>query len=132
MNQNKKIFIIDDDQDDHYLISSALSTIDPDLQLFSFTAAKKALNEIALHSPDLIILDLNMPEMDGFDFLQAFKAAGVNKRIPIVVYSTSSNPKHIEKALGLGASKYIIKPHRFSEIVQKMEEILKPAFASVQ
>lgn len=63
-------------------------------------------------SPDLILVDLNMPIVDGFDFITAFHALELDNKenIAVVVLTSSENPKDIEKARSLGIEHYLIKP----------------------
>ena len=61
-------------------------------------------------SVDLVISDLVMPEMDGFELTEAIRASGKGKRIPIVIISTHDDAKYIFRALHLGADDYLIKP----------------------
>lgn len=68
--------------------------------------------------PDLILLDLNMPGMDGRKFLEIIKADERFKSIPVVVLTTSSDTKDVERCYHLGASTYIQKPVSFDGLTQ--------------
>lgn len=68
--------------------------------------------------PDLILLDLNMPGMDGREFLEIIKAEEHLKSIPVVVLTTSSDASDIERCYQLGASTYIQKPVSFDGLTQ--------------
>lgn len=66
-------------------------------------------------APDLIFLDLNMPLMNGKQFLAACHQVEKCRHIPVIVLSTTSDKSSIEETFRLGAKDYITKPHRFSE-----------------
>lgn len=65
--------------------------------------------------PDLIFLDLNMPLMNGKQFLAACRQVDKCRHIPVIVLSTTSDKSSIEETFRLGAKDYITKPHKFSE-----------------
>lgn len=74
--------------------------------------------------PDLILLDLNMPKMDGREVLRQIRATESLKVIPVVVLTTSSHDKDIIETYGLAANSYIVKPvdlNQFFEVVQQVE-----------
>jgi CheY-like chemotaxis protein len=75
-------------------------------------------------SPDIIFLDLNMPRMNGLEFLKAIKTHRSYKRIPVIIYTTSSNPEDIRKTKDLGATDFVTKPSDFDELYQKLITIL--------
>ena len=79
----------------------------------------------ALPEPDLILLDLNMPKVDGREVLRLVKTDDKLKRIPVVVLTTSAAEKDVLQAYGLHANCYITKPvefEQFMEIVKSIEE----------
>ena len=74
--------------------------------------------------PDLILLDLNMPKMDGREVLDRIRKDESLKQIPVVVLTTSSHDKDIHESDGLAADNYIVKPvdlHRFFDVVIQIE-----------
>ena len=76
--------------------------------------------------PDLVLLDLILPILDGFEFLKQIKADNNLKNIPIIVLSNLDQKENIEKGISLGASDYIIKAQFTpSEVVEKIEKCLK-------
>ncbi|PIP16962.1 MAG: response regulator, partial [Candidatus Portnoybacteria bacterium CG23_combo_of_CG06-09_8_20_14_all_37_13] len=76
--------------------------------------------------PDLVLLDLILPILDGFEFLKQIKADNNFKNIPIIVLSNLDQKENIEKGISLGASDYIIKAQFTpSEVVEKIEKCLK-------
>ena len=75
----------------------------------------------------LILLDLNLPEMDGFQILEKIKSSDTTKRIPVIILTTTDNPKEIERCYALGCNVYITKPveyESFSESIRKLGLLL--------
>lgn len=73
--------------------------------------------------PVVILLDLKMPKVDGIEVLKFFKTHEVYKTIPVVVLTTSSDDKDIERAYKLGANSYIVKPVNFNKFVEVASQI---------
>lgn len=98
---------------------------------FEHTVVEASNGEIALEAlsgdqlPDLILLDLNMPKMDGIEFLKNLKAAPTLKFIPIIVLSTSNNYNDVKHCYEIGASGYMIKPLHFEDYNEKIVSLLK-------
>ncbi len=122
----QNILLIDDDHDDHEIFKNALEKISTDINCVSLTSAKDALARLNGKelNPEIIFLDLNMPIMTGQEFLKEIKNSGELKQIPVIIFSTSSNPSTIAATRQLGASQFITKPDTLSQLV----EILKPIF----
>jgi CheY-like chemotaxis protein len=116
----KKILFIDDDVDDLELATSALQTISNELECITAKSATEALKQLESKDldPDLIFLDLNMPVMTGQQFLTEMRKHEKLKQIPVVILSTSSNPSSIIETRELGAADYIIKPMKFSGLIE--------------
>ncbi|MBJ6136579.1 response regulator [Marinobacter litoralis] len=118
-----RIFIADDDPDDLLLIQDAFEESGDSLLLTLFDkgdALLAALKEAA-HAqmlPQLIILDLNMPGTNGRDVIRDLKADPAICHIPVIILTTSSSEQDIVKCFELGASSYIVKPARYSELLQ--------------
>lgn len=118
-----KILLVDDDPDDVSIIEDAIKELQPDIQTLSADNGELALQMLRTH-PDLqsglclIILDLNMPRMNGTQTLMALKADERLDKIPVVIYSTSENSLEKEKCLMLGAHSYMTKPLSHKESVQ--------------
>jgi CheY-like chemotaxis protein len=75
--------------------------------------------------PDLILLDLNMPKMDGIEFLKNLKSTPALKFIPIIVLSTSNNYHDVKECYEIGASGYMIKPLHFEDYKKKIISLIK-------
>jgi two-component system phosphate regulon response regulator PhoB len=86
---------------------------------------EKALDLIKSFKPDIIMLDLMLPKLDGFEVLKQIKADDATKRIPIVAISNLSEDSNIEKALKLGVENYFVKSnHPINEIIEKVKAVL--------
>lgn len=128
------VLLIDDDQDDARLIAKQIQIVSTHsvevrwlscgveaLQLLRGSAA----NESAPIRPSLILLDLNMPLMDGFEVLQAIKSDAQLAGIPVVVLSTSDDPHQVAHCYALHANGYVVKPVSLSELRQALEAICR-------
>jgi len=80
--------------------------------------------------PHLMVLDLNMPKIDGLSVLTRIRNDESLKTIPVVVISTSSRPTDIEKAKSLGALHYIVKPDSFDKLTERIKETCGGLLAS--
>lgn len=83
----------------------------------------KILEDPAKRLPDIILLDINMPGMNGFETLRAVKANEELRHIPVVVLTTSNRKEDVMMAYAYGASSYIRKPSSFSELCRAFEQL---------
>ncbi len=118
-----KVMLVDDDQDDQWIVRDSFQMLDAG-DIIGF--ARNGENALSLlhdqyeadHSiPLLIVLDLNMPIMNGTSTLRRIKADVRFQNIPVIIYSTSINPFEQEKCMELGAHSYITKPISMEESV---------------
>ena len=75
--------------------------------------------------PDIVILDLNMPKVNGIEFLTLLKNDERLKYIPAIILTTSNNPKDIYECYRIGIAGYITKPLRYDDYVKKIQNILE-------
>ncbi|MCW3101618.1 MAG: two-component system response regulator [Bacteroidetes bacterium] len=111
------IYSVDDDKDERFFIKEAFTDFLRDEQVRFFSNGLELINtlgEEALY-PDFIMMDLNMPLMNGKEALEIIKKNPDWKHIPVVIFSTSNYELDIAKCLGLGAKKYICKPASMME-----------------
>lgn len=121
MNEYKPILLVDDDEEDRMLIRDAFSEIGAADAVHFETNGEEALAYLENHPgtlPSLIILDLNMPKMNGTQTLRHLKSDDRFKDITVIIYSTSVNPLERETCLALGAHSYVIKPTLYQESVE--------------
>lgn len=121
----KNILHIDDDEDDLEIFSAAIEGIDARMNCVSLNSATEAFRRILSNelSPEIIFIDLNMPIMNGFEFLTEIKKV-VGFNIPIIVLSTSSHKETISKVTKLGAQGYVAKPNSMREFVRVLTPFL--------
>lgn len=119
--------LIDDDEDDVLFFMDALQEIDPSLRLMTAANGEEALQMLLAPGtpvPDYIFLDMNMPLVNGRECLIRIRQADSLSSIPVIIYSTSTGRTEAAGLLSLGASYYITKPFRFSEMVKSIRFIL--------
>ena len=137
LNKVKPITILmaDDDEDDRLLTQDALAEsrvlnelffVEDGVELLEYLERKGKFSEKEnSHRPGLILLDLNMPRMDGREALQAIKANPNLKGIPVVILTTSKQEEDMVKGYDLGAASYITKPVTFEGLVELMQTLGK-------
>lgn len=119
-----KVMLADDDPDDRDLFTEAINEYNADIDSVAngvqlMNALQKA-NEL----PDLVFLDLNMPEKGGKECLREIRSDNKLKDLPVLIYSTSSSKKDIDETFELGANLYITKPSSFSELRRTIKNVL--------
>ena len=85
-----------------------------------------AVNLLKRSIPDLIVMDLRMPKMDGFQLLNLLKKYKSSAEIPVVVLTGSSNPFDIDRALSIGIADYLVKPISPRKLLAKVQDLLRP------
>jgi CheY-like chemotaxis protein len=129
VDQHKLILYADDDTDDKLWVSEACKAINCGLKIQFVENGKQALDYLrqiptADKLPSLIVLDLNMPELDGRQTLKQLKMTPEYQSIPVAIVTTSSNKMDKEICTRLGASVYLTKPDTHDEwqnIVRKLQ-----------
>ncbi|WP_100629136.1 response regulator [Algoriphagus formosus] len=126
------ILMADDDHDDQVLlqealrennISNAVCFVENGEELIEFLTKKGKFEGKDCVTPGLILLDLNMPKMDGREALKLVKADPVLKKIPIVVLTTSRADSDVIECYDLGVNSFISKPVNFHDLVEVTREI---------
>lgn len=123
MKDSKSILLVEDDSVDAKTIKRAFEELKVRNKLVHVTNGEDALNYLQGSSdkkPCVMLLDLNMPKMDGIEFLQAVKADKVLKQIPVVVLTMSSQEQDVIESFNLGVAGYITKPASYEEFVNKL------------
>ena len=119
------VWVVDDDADDQYLIESAFNQFIPPIptkQLGDGEALLACLTK-TLELPRLILLDLNMPRMNGFEALEALRNVPAFQTIPVVVLTTSNRTEDKQKSLALGANGFLSKPPSQQGVICMLEQL---------
>ena len=120
----KKILIVEDDKFLRELIARKLT--DEAFDIVEAVDGEEGIKKIKETKPDLILLDLILPSIDGFEVLSRVKEDASLASIPIIILSNLGQKEEVEKGLKLGAVDYLIKAHFTpGEIIEKIKNILK-------
>jgi CheY-like chemotaxis protein len=127
----RQILIAEDEPAMRLALTEVLSILD-EFEILEAADGEQALALIREHQPELVLLDLLMPKMDGFDVLDALQASGESKtlRSKIVVLSALTEPHLVEELAKLGAHLTMTKPLHISELMDLVEEVAPPAARS--
>ena len=121
-----KILIIDDDQDDQEFLLEAIQELYPYSSHVSANDGAEALEYIDKNPPPptLIFLDLNMPLVNGFEFLTLYQKKPEYKYSRVIIYSTSSHPRDKKKSRELGAAEFITKVSDLDILKEKILQVV--------
>lgn len=120
----RRVLVVDDDSDIISLIMKGLSRIG-EYELASATDGFEAGLQVLTFHPDLIILDLMMPQMDGFKVCQKIKSAPETRGILVLAITGYPTPENVQKILEAGADYYLVKPFK----VKALQQIIREIFA---
>ena len=118
----RRVLAIDDSSSVRKLVEYSLGS--RGFQVSTASDGVEALELLSRQSFDAIILDINMPRLDGFKFLKMIKRKSAFSHIPVVMLTTEGQEEDEERALQMGAFSYLVKPFRPSELVRLIERIL--------
>jgi CheY-like chemotaxis protein len=118
------VLVVDDDRDTRDLLQTALEQRGYSVVLTA--SGKRALILARQEMPDLILLDLKLPGMDGYEVLQKLKAADSTADIPVVVITGSLTEEELkrQKVLSLGASRFMTKPFAVDDLVTEIDGLI--------
>ena len=122
MSLNKKILLVDDEEGFLSVIKEAL-----EIRGFDIVTAKSAIEaglELSSKKPDLILMDIKMPGIDGLQACAAIKKNPDTNNIPIMVVSAISEEAQIKRAHKIGISDYFVKPVDIERLVKRIKEAL--------
>ena len=122
----KKILIVDDDKAFQKTVSDKLTLLN--YQIVSAFDGEEGLNLAISEKPDLILLDLKMPKMDGMSFLRSLRGNSDVPKMPILITSNLTSTDNIADGVALGVKGYIIKSNEtLDTIVKEVESIINPS-----
>ena len=117
----RRLLVVDDDEDIQVLLKSVLES--EDYEVITAGDGLVALNELEQSTPDLILLDLMMPRMDGYTFAEELRQRGLQSSIPVIVLSADVNAK--QKVQQMGAEDYITKPFDLHDLLNKISQSME-------
>jgi len=117
-----RVLLVDDDD----LIRAVLAALFGDRgdDVSSASSGEKALQAIQTNHPDLIMLDMSMPGMTGFEFLEKLRANPETKTIPVIALSAHEKPESRDAAYAAGCDRYVTKPINKARVMKAVEEVL--------
>ncbi len=124
MSENKKILIVEDDE---FLRSLTVKRLESDGYAVSVAVdGESAVAAVSDEKPDLILLDLLLPGLNGFQVLEKIKGVDELKNIPVIVFSNLGQKEDIEKAKELGADDFLIKANfTLDDVIEKVHSYIK-------
>jgi DNA-binding response OmpR family regulator len=141
VNRHFQVIIADDDRDDHFFLEQALklSGFSSDItSMYSGTELLQYLDDCLKHNPkafalpDVIILDINMPNMNGIETLTEIKLNEILKNIPVFMLSTSRGDNEYTTSMKLGARGFFTKPGNINELKCIVENVFSSLLQSAQ
>jgi CheY-like chemotaxis protein len=121
----RKILVVDDNRDNRDILTFRLQLMGG-FEILVASNGKEALEVAARARPDLILMDLRMPVMDGYEATQALRQTEWGKDLPIIAVTAGSTEEHRDKALRVGCSDFIVKPIiDYSIVSKKIRELFQ-------
>ena len=120
----RKILVVDDTRNVQVLLSDFLSS--QDFEVLTASDGREALEVVHAANPDLILLDIMMPNMDGYQFISQLRR---ESSIPVIMITAKQQEADIIRGFDLGADDYITKPFRLRELLVRMRAVLRRAGA---
>jgi len=122
--KRKKIIYVDDV---NYSLVSVKSRLGERYDIFPAESAVKLYELLEYFTPDLILLDVNMPEIDGYETIKSLKTNDRFSEIPVIFVTGNSDRESVVKGLSLGAADYVVKPYTATKLIESIELNLGPA-----
>ena len=119
----KNILVVEDSSTMRSLIVSTIELLD-DIDITETSSGFEALKILPHKKFDVILTDINMPDINGLELVSFVKNNAEYKDIPLIIISTEGSDKDIERGLSLGANEYIIKPFKPDELQKVIEKFL--------
>jgi len=118
----KKILLVDDSTT--MIMMERMALAGGGYQLLAARDGEEALKAVRDQKPDLILLDVVMPQMDGFEVCRRLRSDGSTRDIPIIIVSTRGEEGNIEKGFDSGCTDYVLKPLNGMELLTKVKSLL--------
>ncbi len=120
----KKILVVDDEEDLTYFLKANLE-LEEEYDVIAVSKPKEAFKIILKQKPDLVILDIIMPQIDGIEILKKIKGSEKTLSIPVIMLSAKTDEETKIKAASLYDEYYITKPVQVEELKEKIQEVFQ-------
>ena len=126
MSKTLKVLLIEDDTIEVMKLNRAMTSLNLKHQIIEANNGEDALHILQKKEilPDIILLDLNMPKVNGIEFLSILKSDDTLKYIPTIILTTSNNQKDLLECYNAGIAGYVLKPLKYEDYVSKIEKLL--------
>ncbi|HEU5145162.1 MAG TPA: response regulator [Chryseosolibacter sp.] len=133
MTPKARLLIVDDDEEDRELFCEAVKQLNSRVECHEAVDGEDALTLLTEkgYRPDYIFLDLNMPRINGVEFLKTLKKVDAVKDTPVIIYTTSKRAEDKEQMKKLGAVHFISKPHSLRELLEAISFVLEKKWERV-
>jgi putative two-component system response regulator len=121
---DKTIFVIDDNGSN---LSLAEEALEDQYRVITFSSSAKMFAVLGKVMPDLILLDIEMPEMDGFETIKQIKANDLHSKIPVVFMTATADADNEKRGAELGAADFILKPFSAAELQDCVKKYIHSA-----
>jgi two-component system cell cycle response regulator DivK len=118
----KRILVVEDEEDNRQILRDLLAT--SGYEMVEAKDGEQALAAVDQHRPDLILMDIQLPIMDGYEATRRIRANPANKRIPIIAVTSYALSGNERIALAAGCDAYVPKPYSPRELLAKIREFL--------
>ena len=124
--RNLNILLLEDDMIEVMKLNRTISSLKLNHKIIEASNGEEALKLLEKKDelPDIILLDLNMPKINGIEFLDILKKDPILKNIPTIILTTSGNQKDLSECYKIGIAGYILKPLKYEDYVSKIEKVL--------
>ncbi len=121
----KRVLLVEDEKNIILGVRTCLDAVGYDVEIVE--DGEEALNAVQREHPDLILLDLLMPKVDGFEVLKVLKGKDDTRKIPIIVLTAKAEEEDKQRAMDLGADSYMTKPFKPQELWDTLKHYLPDA-----
>jgi CheY-like chemotaxis protein len=122
-----RVLVVEDDKDSQTLLRKQLTA--KGFEVAVVANGLEGLMYLERGSADLILCDVNMPQLDGISFVRAIKARPETRSIPVIFLTASNDPRLMVDGINVGARYYVVKPFDLDELVWKMKRVLSSVAA---
>jgi two-component system chemotaxis response regulator CheY len=122
-----RILIVEDSPTMRSLLTSSLEELEGPVKITETSSGFEALRELPRGTWDLVVTDINMPDINGLELVSFLKSTRTYRKIPLVIVSTEGSERDREKGLELGADAYLVKPFEPAELRETVRDLLARA-----